>query len=590
MIDRKKYIDVRFSHLLGYSGVGAIVVTPNDHLLIIEDTNEWTDVDQRQASHLIPFVERIKISLGITQDLRTPPTARIDHVNGGRTPTINGTAIPAKIFPAWHICRKCGKLFPRQIYRKLPDKHCDECKGFLEQVRYVMVHPMGYISDVDWKFIAHRTAGDHTCERNDSLYFNETSGELSCKACGALTKFTGKEENLNYGRRNQQPWLIDCPAPEEHQRDGKAKIRKVNDISIYTAETATALVIPPESRIDKGSVVANLYANYEDFASITKSLKNARNPLQQKNVWTKWRGKYKATVDEIKEAYNSIQNGDYPPNKSELENITPGQIEEDEYKAFLRKSFHPSEGEDFVIHRQETKPNLPISDLIKADRLKEIRIFKGFKRDFGEAIVPPDITGKSGWLPAIEMWGEGIFFTIDKAVISDFEKSPKVQQLFHDLQYNYENSDLKNPNPNKLSARFVLLHTLSHILIRQLEVLAGYPAASIRERIYSQVGTYPMSGVLLYTTAPDKVGTLGGLAELSNPAKFYNLFENALRQANWCSSDPVCSEHELHGPSNLNRSACHACALLPETSCAYGNILLDRHFVNHFAEEYYHAK
>ena len=32
-------------------------------------------------------------------------------------------------------------------------------------------------------------------------------------------------------------------------------------------------------------------------------------------------------------------------------------------------------------------------------------------------------------------------------------------------------------------------------------------------------------------------------------------------------------------PGLLNRAACHACALVPETSCMYENVLLDRTFV-----------
>ncbi|RZB14347.1 hypothetical protein StrepF001_38990, partial [Streptomyces sp. F001] len=49
--------------------------------------------------------------------------------------------------------------------------------------------------------------------------------------------------------------------------------------------------------------------------------------------------------------------------------------------------------------------------------------------------------------------------------------------------------------------------------------------------------------------------------------------------AAWCSADPLCAEHAGQGFGNLNRAACHACALLPETSCESGNTLLDRALV-----------
>ena len=54
------------------------------------------------------------------------------------------------------------------------------------------------------------------------------------------------------------------------------------------------------------------------------------------------------------------------------------------------------------------------------------------------------------------------------------------------------------------------------------------------------------------------------------------LLEGVFKHADWCSLDPICSEHKAQGPSGLNKAACHACSLLPETSCKYGNILLDR--------------
>ena len=67
--------------------------------------------------------------------------------------------------------------------------------------------------------------------------------------------------------------------------------------------------------------------------------------------------------------------------------------------------------------------------------------------------------------------------------------------------------------------------------------------------------------------------------ELAKPHQFLRLLTRAFESAAWCSLDPVCSEQEGHGPDLLNRAACHACALVPETSCACGNVLLDRAFV-----------
>ncbi len=119
-------------------------------------------------------------------------------------------------------------------------------------------------------------------------------------------------------------------------------------------------------------------------------------------------------------------------------------------------------------------------------------------------------------------------------------------------------------------------------MIRQLESDVGYPAASLSERLYVQKGNSqlePMLGILIYVAVADKAGSLGGLAEMAKPERLFSLLTNIFERAQWCALDPVCSEHEGHGPGLLNMSACHGCALVPDTSCEFGNKLLDRALV-----------
>jgi len=127
--------------------------------------------------------------------------------------------------------------------------------------------------------------------------------------------------------------------------------------------------------------------------------------------------------------------------------------------------------------------------------------------------------------------------------------------------------------------RYILLHTLSHVLMREFALDCGYSAASIRERIYSSAtGDEPMAGILLYTAAPDSEGTLGGLVSLGQPERFERLLGQALRHAEICTSDPTCAEHEpgALGDDHLHGAACHACLFASETSCEKGNRYLDR--------------
>ena len=130
-----------------------------------------------------------------------------------------------------------------------------------------------------------------------------------------------------------------------------------------------------------------------------------------------------------------------------------------------------------------------------------------------------------------------------------------------------------------MSPRFLLCHTLAHLIIRRLDAEAGYPAAALKERIYSRTGKAPMAGILIYVAVADQEGSLGGLMEMAAPERFLRLLTKAFEAASWCSMDPVCAEQDGHGPDLLNRAACHACALVPEPSCPFGNVLLDRVFV-----------
>jgi hypothetical protein len=127
--------------------------------------------------------------------------------------------------------------------------------------------------------------------------------------------------------------------------------------------------------------------------------------------------------------------------------------------------------------------------------------------------------------------------------------------------------------------QYYMLHTLSHSLMTAITLDCGYPASSIRERIYCAPGTPEKPGryaVLLHTSSNDAEGTLGGLVEAGKRVQHF--FRRALEMAQLCSNDPVCSHHHPadHDPAPLLGAACHGCMLIPETSCEQRNDFLDR--------------
>lgn len=587
-------IPIRLSHLLGHSGVGAIVRGANG-LVVVQDTRQWTDRQGVFAGKLIPYVERVRAALGIEEQLREPPVAK-ELANG----QVDGASVPATRFPSWMRCPSCGAMYRWPWRKDQPDyaPRCNDqgCKHHpkLEQVTWVLAHPEGYLADVPWHFLAHqgaRAPSQRNCKVQDQLRLVERGYEeriLRCDDCGVGVRFRG-DDRLGFGQGRMQPWTQDdlvlpIDVGEKGDQD-LAQVMGINDTRVYAPVAESVLVIPPESRVRKGTVVDRLYRNSGDRSRID----SARTPLARKGIIRTLATEYRCTRNDIESALADLALG-YPLYG---ENLTPGQLRESEFKAFLEVLPDQREDEDLVtrdrsdewrelgstveLNSEELKIVQRISHLVRVDRLKAVKVFKGFSRLGGEKIVPPDIVGKSDWLPAIELYGEGIFLALDEDRLKVWEKSPAVVSRLNRLLPRFTQSGRDVPNP--LTTRFMLLHTLSHLLMRQIESEGGYPAASLIERIYCANAPDPMAGILIHVAVPDIAGSLGGLAELSEPRRFLGILIRALEHSRWCSLDPVCSEHEGQGPGLLNRAACHACALVPEPACEYGNTLLDRGFV-----------
>jgi hypothetical protein len=169
--------------------------------------------------------------------------------------------------------------------------------------------------------------------------------------------------------------------------------------------------------------------------------------------------------------------------------------------------------------------------------------------------------------------GEGIFLRLDTARLARWETREDVRARAARINRNYRDSFIGGNADREITPRLLLIHTLAHALIDQFALEAGYPAASLRERLYV---SDEMAGLLIYTATTDAAGSLGGVVALARRERLAGSFLEALGRASWCSADPLCIETEAGGLDSLNLAACHACVLLPETSCEESNVLLDR--------------
>lgn len=596
----KSFLPVRLSHILRHCSVGAIVRGP-EYLMTVKDIREWTDKSGSPAGRLISYVEQVKAALGITQDLREPPVAK--ELDNGQ---VDGVCIPAIRFPSWMVCPKCGLLHYKP-WRGLADTDKPKClesnpatcfgEPDLEQVPWVLIHEDGHMADVPWHYLAHaeaKSANQKNCAADHSMHAvpylrlkNKDSSTRQlrceregCKASGAINDSL----QIPYGKTRPQPWIDE----QADSSEALAVMVEINDARVHVPISRSALVIPPESRIRKGTVVARLYSSSQK----RQQLASARTPLARKGTMRQIASELRCSIQDIENALREIDNG-YPLyGKS----ITQGLLFESEYLALVDELPDMADDEDFVTSHQTrtwrslgaslgkgSKPRRIVEcvdHVIAVNRLKEILVLKGFQR-MGESgkHVFPDISGQSSWLPALELFGEGIFFAFNESKLKKWEANGSIWERSEDFQKRFVKSDIRFDPELIITPRFLLLHTLAHLLIRQLETQAGYPAASLKERIYCTAGKLPMAGILVYVAVPDVVGSLGGLAELASPERFLPLLTSVFDHAEWCSLDPVCSEHEGQGPALLSRAACHGCCLVPEPSCAYKNVLLDRIFI-----------
>ena len=599
MKKEKQVSPIRLSHLTSYSGVGAVIRNVNDQLMVITDIRYWNDRYGNTTAVLLKHVERIKVVLQISKDLRSPPVAKElpnDQFGEG--------LIPGVLFPRTAVCRSCGALHNnpwRHIENKgTIDVYCKQCESrhSMQQTTWCVISDEGYLDEVPWHYLCHKGSPNNCCREDyDANYLRLIISDdgrpiVKCNRCGANARY--RKAELASVRRIQ-PWLKDQP---NHDKALSARVLEINDPLVYQPINESGLVIPPESRMNADTPQNRLLGATRQLQEINDICR----PLLKKGRMKRLATECRCSLEDVEAALNAI---DVPaPNEVQFESLTQGQLLDAEYKALLTP-LDFKDSEDFVArHKTDEWKRLrcdldeseqPLVDLVDnlvvVERLREIQVFRGFSRganghdDDGSSssqdIIPPDITGEVDWMPAVELYGEGVFFTIDETWLSDWESRYALKKRAEEFSARYESS-LDVPTFYHLEGvtpRFILLHTLAHLIIRELEVTAGYPAASLNERIYVSSSYSEMAGILIYTAVADVAGSLGGIVESCEPKAFLSILSGVFNHAQWCSLDPVCSEHAGQGPSLLNRAACHACALVPDTSCKYKNVFLDRSFI-----------
>jgi hypothetical protein len=512
--------------------------------------------------------------------------------------------LPVFRFPRMYYCPKCHMLDRYNWIRKQinntteynSDLYCKNCSTSKNPVklipsRFIVSCLNGHIDDFPYAWWVHRKKG--MCENPIlSLEYKGTTGGLdsihiSCK-CGAHSTMEGCMNNdafLGLKCRGTMPWLglneekKWYTDPEECHAQLRTLQRSENNV--YYPVNQSALTIPPWS--DNIHKVINKYRPYLELILSDDDEDNVSILLH--NHFKMKADEYKCSEDIfIKEVFRNFRG------EENAQEITEQTLRINEYKAFCLSDVDNDYFKTVTTNTPSSFSSL-IAQVKLVKRLREVMVLQGFRRIlpsyetdetkrkelgiFDREFAPISRQPKN-WLPAIELFGEGIFIQFNEEAVCDWENrnASRYLEMSKRLEQNWIGNDMFSQN----SPRFVFLHTFAHLLIRQLASQCGYATASLKEKIYSTYeGTgEPMCGILIYTAATDSDGSLGGLVREGNSDRLENTIHALLQEASWCSNDPVCIDSKSQGFNSLNYASCHACLLLPETSCESVNCLLDR--------------
>ncbi|MGC4761256.1 DrmB family protein [Micromonospora sp. DT46] len=582
---------LRPNQLLHTYGVGSVADLPSLSVLTL-GLAHW------DLTHSLPVTEdRLLTALrrrlgGQLESLRLPP-----HLPETSDLFADWTrvGVPVALFPTWLRCSdtRCNRLAPADsgLFELLsspyqPDRarYVHSCRGngnsrpTAVPARFVLACDNGHLDDFPWSYVAHGGT-DPGAGHSLTLAERGSTGEAAnifisceCKASRPMSVALGLlAERTLPACRGRHPHLNTyepCDAPARTLALGATNSWFAMQLRVFSIPRA-------EHPVDQ--VVDDLWRNLSMLAGLDAA--TAKMIMQTQSCWSELKPYGVDRVWAAIQRRSKAEPDDTPDDSDDLR--------KPEWLAFT--SGTRIELPDFTI-RPEPVPlehRHWLREVILAPRLREVSALYGFTRiDAPEwdVLDTPDVRrapltiGKPTWLPCAEMRGEGIFLRLDEERLVEWEHRPDVkrrEQLLvraHDRWRAQRGLD-QAPWPG---LRYVLLHTLAHVLIRELALECGYSAAGIGERIYAGTDEAPAAGILLYTSAPDSEGTLGGLVSLGRKDRLGSLVERALEAARLCSSDPLCAEHDPTVHARLSAAACHACLFAAETSCERGNHYLDR--------------
>ncbi len=599
----------RMSQLISTFGPGAMIDLPT-RSVIVGGLEQWdmkgnaftTLSEPRLTARLEQLLKgQNRLDPSANLSLRTPPSS-----NNSRNGVPNGVAAP--VFPTWFVCEQIelvqsvtlSKRRRRLVrWQDLDSKgrrrfqFDDGRKTDVTPIRFVCACDKGHLQDIDWRWVVH---GGATCQEPMWIEEKGTSADpadtgIIC-GCG---KHLSLQDTFQPGRlgkcRGERPWLLD------RDPDGcgdNLKLLTRTATNTYFPQVYTVISLPSEE--DELSQLVDELAGDLSGVQTVADVGQAKkfNPKVAASL-----GPYADLVvfeklQRIREGAKA--DGNRSPKLAEFDTFASGSAE--------IGVNHPSSKlyAETVPRAVWANPSLDldfsgVKDLVAVHRLREVSCLYGFTRfeaaptstdgdieDVQLSVRGAPISRDADWLPAIEQSGEGVFIHFDEALIGFWLQSKPTQLRNQKLLtgYSHWQKRFAGNAPAYPGTPYILLHSISHALMAEIALECGYPASSLKERVYALSsqkggGVFDRCGILIYTATAGAQGTLGGL--VATVPRFAHILASALDRLKICSNDPVCTDHEpddRSGDRATHGAACHGCLLIAETSCEMKNLFLDR--------------
>lgn len=519
---------------------------------------------------------------------RLPPVVDEDWKDASGQP--DNRAIHAVRFPEWLQCPKCDRIAPADRWKLDPGRayrYCPKCTQespgkkpvFVIPVRFVMACEAGHLDDFPWhSWVKHKPDCTNT---NGFLELKSTGPGLAglvvrcpeCKKSQSLDGIFSAATWEGFTCKGKRPWL----AGPNQICDKQPRALQRGASNMYFPVIESALSIPPWS--DRLQEAVGTY--WSPIARASDEDRHLRIQLLAKDELKSALEDLNLTVEEftnlIEERIKTLNSSTNPDLRAE------------EYRQFISGvDTRPEDEPEFELRNVPLADFLPqyFSRLGRVVRLREVRAIRGFTRinppeDKDDKLIAKLSVKTPDWYPAIEVRGEGIFLALHTKKLAEWEQQEEIRKRADQVNFSFqkewrERYDGAVPK-RSITARFLLVHTFAHALMRQLTLECGYSSAALRERLYVSEGDDGMAGLLIYTSTSDSDGTLGGLQRQGESSRMIPTVRAAIKAMEWCSSDPLCINGMASSmESSHSLAACHACCLAPENACEEFNRFLDR--------------